>query len=104
MDDMTRLGDLILKHWRTYRPETVAELERTNRLEPALRQAQEQTGDLLYSLTVLRKMDYLAAWELATREWAFLPEENRPDRPPMERPSSGKPTPSRTSSPPAISE
>jgi hypothetical protein len=99
MDDMNRLGALILKHWRTHRPEVVEELEKMNQLQPVLRQALEQTGDLLYNLTVVQKMDYQSAWELATREWAFLPEEDRP-----ERPSFGKPTPNQTPSHPAISE
>ena len=109
MDDMTLLGDLILKHWTTHRPELIQELERTNQLQPALRQAQEQTGDLLYNLTVIQKMEYHAAWELATREWAFLPGEDRPAplplKPPLlDRPSSGTPTPSQPPSHPAISE
>jgi hypothetical protein len=78
MDDMNRLGDLILKHWTTHRPGLVEELARANQLQPALRQAQEQTGDLLYNLTVVQKMEYQTAWELATREWAFLPEEAPP--------------------------
>jgi hypothetical protein len=114
MDDMSRLGDLILKHWTTHRPELIEELERTNQLQPVLRQAQEQTGDLLYHLTVVQKMEYHAAWELAMREWAFLPNEDRPepphlDQPHLERPprkplSSGKPSPSQPPSPPAISE
>jgi hypothetical protein len=114
MDDMSRLGDLILKHWTTHRPELIEELERTNQLQPVLRQAQEQTGDLLYHLTVVQKMEYHAAWEVAMREWAFLPNEDRPepphlDQPHLERPprkplSSGKPSPSQPPSPPAISE
>ena len=99
MDDMNRLGDLILKHWTTHRPGVIEELERTNQLQPVLRQAQEQTGDLLHNLTVIQKMDYQAAWEVATQEWAFLPSEDRPNRP-----SSGKLTPSQTPSSPAISE
>ena len=104
MDDMNRLGDLILKHWTTHRPGVIEELERTNQLQPVLRQAQEQTGDLLHNLTVIQKMDYQAAWELATREWAFLPEEDRPNRPPLKRQLSGNPTPSQTSFHPGISE
>ena len=114
MDDMSRLGDLILKHWRTHRPGLIEELERTNQLQPLLRQAQEQTGDLLYNLTVVQKIEYHAAWELATREWAFLPNEDRPaplslDQPPL-KPSplepqlSGKPSPSQPPPHPAISE
>jgi hypothetical protein len=99
MDDMTRLGDLILKHWTNHRPGVIEELERTNQLQTALRQAQEQTGDLLYNLTVVQKMEYHAAWELATREWAFPPGEDHPDRP-----SSGKPILNQTPPHPAISE
>ena len=109
MDDMNRLGDLILKHWRTHRPGLIEELERTNQLQPLLRQAQEQTGDLLYTLTVVQKMEYHAAWELAMREWAFLPNEDHPERSPLDQPplkpsSSGKPTPSQSPSHPVISE
>ena len=104
MDDMSRLGDLILKHWTTHRPELIEELERTNQLQPVLRQAQEQTGDLLYHLTVVQKMEYHAAWELAMREWAFLPNEDHLDQPPLKPQSSGKPSPSQSQSHPVISE
>ena len=109
MDDMNRLGDLILKHWTIHRPELIGELERTNQLQPVLRQAQEQTGDLLYQLTVVQKMEYHAAWEMAMREWAFLPKEDHPkrsplDQPPLKPPSSGKPTPSQPPPHPAIFE
>jgi hypothetical protein len=104
MDDMNRLGHMILKHWRTHRPEVVEELEKMNQLQSVLRQAQEQTGDLLYNLTVVLKMDYQSAWELATREWAFLPEEDRPQRPPLERTLFGNPTPNQNPHHPAISE
>jgi hypothetical protein len=100
MDDMNRLGDLILKHWTTHRPGLIEELVRANQLQPVLRQAQEQTGDLLYHLTVVQKMEYHAAWELAMREWAFLPG----DLAPQEPQSSGKPTPSQSQSHPVISE
>jgi hypothetical protein len=105
MDGMTRLGDLILKQWTDHRPGLIEELERTNQLQTALRQAQEQTGDLLYNLTVVQKMEYHAAWELATKEWAFLPPDPEPpfsDH--LHRPSSGKPTPNQTPPHPAISE
>jgi hypothetical protein len=72
---LTPLGHLILEHWRNHRPMMVANLERTNQLQQAVYAAQELTGDLLYELTVVRKMDYQSAWEMATREWAFLPDE-----------------------------
>ena len=53
----------------------VEELQSGNRLQQAVFAAQELTRDLLYELTVVQKMDYQAAWEIATREWAFLPDE-----------------------------
>src|ERR1700676_1933936 len=99
MHNMNRLRDLILKHWTTHRPGLIEELERTNQLQPVLRQAQEQTGDLLHTLTVIQKMDYQGAWEWGKQEWEFFPERDRPNPPP-----SGKPIPSQTSSHPAISE
>ena len=105
MDDMNRLGDLILKHWTTHRPELIEELERTNQLQPALRQAQEQTGDLLYNLTVIQKMEYHAAWELATTGMGVPSGRGPPGSGhSSDRPLSGKPTPSQTPSHPAISE
>ena len=73
---LTPLGHQIREHWRRYRPTMVAKLERVDRLQQAVFAAQELTGNLLYELTVIRKMDYQTAWELATREWAFLPDEN----------------------------
>lgn len=71
----THLGHQILEHWKRHRPTMVAGLERGNQLQQAVFAAQELTGNLLYELTVVRKMDYQAAWEIATREWAFLPDE-----------------------------
>jgi hypothetical protein len=53
----------------------VATLTARNQLPQAIIAAQELTGNLLYELAVVRKMDYQIAWELATREWAFLPDE-----------------------------
>src|SRR5580700_5878381 len=73
---LTPLGHQILEHWRRHRPKMVEKLERGNQLRPAIFAAQELTGDLLYELTVVQKMDYQPAWEIATREWAFLPDED----------------------------
>jgi hypothetical protein len=72
---LTLLGHQILEHWRHHRPKMVEKLERGNQLRSAIFAAQELTGDLLYELTVVQKMDYQPAWEIATREWAFLPDE-----------------------------
>jgi hypothetical protein len=72
---MTPLGHQILEHWKRYRPAMVRKLTQENQLQPAIYAAQELTGSLLYDLTVVQKMDYQPAWEIATREWAFLPDE-----------------------------
>ena len=72
---LTPLGHQILEHWKRHRPTMVGNLERDNQLQKAIFAAQELTGNLLYELTVVQKMDYQPAWEMATREWAFLPDE-----------------------------
>jgi len=72
---LTPLGYQILEHWRRHRPRMVEDLERRNYLQAAIFAAQELTGNLLYELTVVQKMDYHRVWEIATMEWAFLPDE-----------------------------
>ena len=72
---LTPLGYQILDHWTRHRPRMVENLERGNHLQTAIFAAQELTGNLLYELSVVQKMDYHRAWEIATREWAFLPDE-----------------------------
>ena len=75
----TLLGEKILRHWREHRPQMVRDLERQNRLDQAVLEAQETTGDLLYELVSVKKMNYPAAWELATQEWA-LPQSGNQDK------------------------
>ena len=77
MVNRTRLGEMILSHWQENRPQMVKDLQRQNRLEEAVSEAQELTGDLLYELVSVQKLDYQAAWEMAMREWALLPNETR---------------------------
>jgi thymidylate synthase ThyX len=108
MMEMTALGEAILKHWREHCPQMVRDLEQQNRLDQTVCETQERTGDLLYELTAVKKMDYHAAWELAREEWA-LPGEDSPmaDRPPSgtsrprrsrpEKPGSAKSTPATSS-------
>ena len=97
MTERTALGENILKHWRDHCPRMVRDLEKQNRLEQAVLEAQTRTGDLLYELVSVKKMDYQAAWELAMEEWA-LPEqkvqtsENRPPSRPTSAKSSRKPS------------
>src|SRR4051794_11494591 len=74
-NEMTPLGLKILDHWKRHRPKMVTDLQRQKRLEQAVFAAQELTTDLLHDLAVIQRMDYQAAWEIATREWAFLPDE-----------------------------
>jgi hypothetical protein len=75
MHDRTPLGDKILRHWTTQWPEVVEELRQTNHLDEILHDAQERTGNILYELMSVKKMDYQAAWEIAMEEWATLPNE-----------------------------
>ncbi|HEX7362273.1 MAG TPA: hypothetical protein VF283_17415 [Bryobacteraceae bacterium] len=63
----------ILGRWKKEAPETVAELEASGQLLPALNQASEQVTELLYQLTVVQKMDYQAALEIAMNERGSLP-------------------------------
>jgi len=74
----TLLGEKILRHWREHCPQMVRDLEQQNRLDEAVLEAQETTGDLLYELVSVKKMNYPAAWELAAQEWA-LPESGNPE-------------------------
>ena len=68
---LTPLGHQILEHWKRHRPTMVGNLERDNHFQQAIFAAQELTGNLLYELTVVQKMDYQPAGEIATREWAL---------------------------------
>ena len=72
---LSPLGYQILGHWKRHRPTMVENLEKADQLQQAVFAAQELTGNLLYELTVVQKMDYQVAWEIATKEWAFLPDE-----------------------------
>ncbi len=75
MDESSRLRQMILGHWQTYRPQTVEDLRRNHQLDQAISEAETRTADLLYELLSIRKMPYQDAWELATQEWAFPPTE-----------------------------
>jgi len=75
MDEKTRLRAMILSHWQLHRPQMVEELRRNDQLEQAVLAAEARTADLLYELLSVRRMQYQAAWELASEEWAFPPTE-----------------------------
>ena len=72
---LSPLGHQILEHWKRHRPTMVEKMDTQNQLQAAVFAAQELTGNLLYELMVIHKMDYQFAWEIATKEWAFLQDE-----------------------------
>ena len=78
MYERNRLRQVILEHWQKHRPQMVEELQTTNQLEQTIYEAQETTGDLLYELVSVQKMDYRAAWEIAMRELALPASPARP--------------------------
>jgi hypothetical protein len=75
----TALGEKILNHWRDHCPQMVLDLERKNRLAQSLFETQERTGDLMYELVSVQKMDHLAAWELIREEWALPQAQDKPE-------------------------
>src|ERR1017187_4096209 len=93
-----RLGQMILDYWQKHRPHMVEDLRSTNQLDQTISEVQETTGDLLYELVSVQKMDYQGAWEIAMREWALPPSPARP-----QSSLAGTPT-SRHPNRPAISE
>ena len=90
--ERTALGEAILKHWRENCPQMVRDLEQQNRLEHAVFATQETTGDLLYDLVSVKKMNYPAAWELATQEWALPQEENKSEKESGDLPPTANPS------------
>ena len=81
MMERTALGEAILKYWRQNCPQMVSDLEKQNLLEQALFAAQEKSGDLLYELVSVQKMDYQAAWETVASEWELPPSADLPTTP-----------------------
>jgi hypothetical protein len=78
MHERNRVGQLIFEHWQKHRSRMVEELQTINQLEQTIYEAQETTGELLYELVSVQKMDYQAAWEIAMREWALPASPARP--------------------------
>jgi hypothetical protein len=72
MDDTLPLTSrMILQRWTSAVPEMVATASK--QLLPALNQANEQLLETLYQLTMVQKMDYNAALEIALHEWSASP-------------------------------
>ena len=98
----TALGEKILKHWREHCPQMVRDLEQQNRLDQSLFETQERTGDLMYELVSVRKMDYQAAWELTREEWALPQAQDKEENGSGDLPPTSSP-PSATSNSPTLS-
>ena len=74
MDDTLPLTSrMILQRWTSAAPEMVVSLEASNQLLPALNQANEHLLETLYQLTMVEKMEYNAALEIALNEWSASP-------------------------------
>ena len=67
------ISRMILQRWTSAAPEMVASLEASGQLQPALNQANEQLFETLYQLTIVQKMEYNAALEIALDEWSASP-------------------------------
>jgi hypothetical protein len=76
MGDESRLIKKILSHWQEHCPHMVEDLRARGLLDNAIAEAESNTVDLLHKLLHEQKMGYQDAWEIATREWAFLPSED----------------------------
>lgn len=83
MKPLTQYGLMAEKHWRTFFPRMVAELERQGRLHELLLEAEEKTDEELdrtrrdlmgRGLTAQQAHDQ--AWELVREKYIFLPSES----------------------------
>jgi hypothetical protein len=72
-DTLPLTSRMILQRWTSAAPEMVASLEATGQLQPALNQANEQLLETLYQLTIVQKLEYNAALEMALHEWSASP-------------------------------
>ena len=72
-DTLPLISRMILQRWTSAAPEMVASLEASGQLQPALSQANEQLLETLYQLTIVQKMEYNAALEIALDEWSASP-------------------------------
>ena len=76
MENQDRLSNLILTHWRNYQPKMLAQFERDGRLEKELNATAEAMAEMLYDLTVVQKLSYHQAWEIAVSQFLLAePEE-----------------------------
>jgi hypothetical protein len=75
MAEHDRLSSLVLAHWSRYQPKMLRQLRQENRLPQALEATAQQMADLLYDLTMVKKMEHHQAWEMMLNEF-LLPGES----------------------------
>ena len=81
---LTQYGRMAEKHWHEFLPNRVKEMEAKGILQQMLLEAEEQTKDEMYDLTMeLRKQGLTAqqahdrAWEMVREKYILLPPEQR---------------------------
>jgi hypothetical protein len=79
---LTQYGRMAEKHWREFRPKTVAEMEANGTLQELLLEAEEKTVSEMYDLTMQFQKQGLTAqqandraWEMVRERYILLPEE-----------------------------
>ena len=82
MRSLTHYGLLAEKHWRTWLPRMVAELQAKGLLREMLREAEEQTAKEMESLRchflgqgLTAQQAHQRAWEIVRERYIFLPPE-----------------------------
>ncbi len=68
MISQDKLSKMISAHWQKYQPTIYAELQQDGMLEAMIAQETERYSEMLYSLTVEKKMDYSKAGEIVINE------------------------------------
>ncbi len=83
MKPLTQYGRTAEKHWRTFRPKMVAELEAQNQLQAMLLTAEEQTEMELDQIRrkliqqgATPQQAHDQAWEMVCQRYIFLPPES----------------------------
>ena len=83
MKPLTHCGRTAEKHWRTFRPKMVAELEAKNELQAMLLTAEEQTEmemdqirRKLIQQGATPQQAHDQAWEIVCQRYIFLPPES----------------------------
>ena len=81
---LTQYGMMAEKHWREFRPKMVAEMEARGILEEMLLEAERNTKNEMYDLSMKFMKDGLTAqqahdraWEMVREEYILLPPEEQ---------------------------